>query len=328
MSSASARVTENESLDDRARAILGGARRSLLAVRTRESVIYAVLIACGLFSLLVTAAIVGVLLTETLNFFRADEVTLSNFLGSTKWNPLLGNDKSFGIWALISGTMLVTVVAMSIALPLGLVTAVYLSEYAPAMVRGVLKPMLEVLAGVPTVVYGFFALMVITPKLQDYQAYFGEFNIFNAMSGGIAVGILCLPTVTSLAEDALQAVPNALREAAYGLGGTRFDATVKVILPAATSGIVSAFLLAVARAIGETMIAAIACGSRPQVTMDPRNEIQTMTGFMVQMAGGDVSNFGTEYYSMYAVAFTLFIITLTLTMIGNLVRLRFRETYE
>ena len=325
MSSASASVTENESLDERARAILGGARRSLLAVRTRESVIYAVLIACGLFSLLVTAAIVGVLLTETLNFFRADEVTLSNFLGSTKWNPLLGNDKSFGIWALISGTMLVTVVAMSIALPLGLVTAVYLSEYAPATVRGVLKPMLEVLAGVPTVVYGFFALMIITPGLQEY---FGEFNIFNAMSGGIAVGILCLPTVTSLAEDALQAVPIALREAAYGLGGTRFDATVKVILPAATSGIVSAFLLAVARAIGETMIAAIACGSRPQVTLDPRNEIQTMTGFMVQMAGGDVSNFGTEYYSMYAVAFTLFIITLTLTMIGNLVRLRFRETYE
>ena len=325
MSSASASVTDDESLDERARAILGGARRSLFAVRAREVAIYVVLIACGLFSLLVTAAIVGVLLTETLNFFRADEVTVSNFLGSAKWNPLLGKEKSFGIWALVSGTLLVTAVAMLIALPLGLITAVYLSEYAPARVRGTLKPMLEVLAGVPTVVYGFFALMTITPWLQWMNS---DFNVFNAMSGGIAVGILCLPTVCSLAEDALQAVPRSLRDGAYGLGGTRFDATIKVILPAATSGIVSAFLLAIARAIGETMIVAIACGSRPQVTADPRDEIQTMTGFMVQMAGGDVSNFGTEYYSMYAVAFSLFMITLSLTMVGNVVRLRFRETYE
>ena len=325
MSTSSASVTDSVSLDERARAILGGARRSLVVIRAREVVIYAILIACGLFSLLVTAAIVGVLLTETLNFFRADEVTVANFLGSTKWNPLLGNDKSFGIWALISGTLLVTAVAMTIALPLGLITAVYLSEYAPSRVRGFLKPMLEILAGVPTVVYGFFALMTITPWLQWMSS---DFNVFNAMSGGIAVGILCLPTVCSLAEDALRAVPVSLREGAYGLGGTRFDATIKVILPAATSGIVSAFLLAIARAIGETMIVAIACGSRPQVTADPRDEIQTMTGFMVQMAGGDVSNFGTEYYSMYAVAFSLFMITLSLTMVGNVVRLRFRETYE
>ncbi|MDA8746540.1 phosphate ABC transporter permease subunit PstC, partial [Rubripirellula amarantea] len=226
---------------------------------------------------------------------------------------------------LISGTMSVMVIAMCIALPLGLITAVYLSEYAPPRVRGVLKPVLEVLAGVPTVVYGFFALMVITPTLQWFHSGFG---VFNATSGGIAVGILCLPTVCSLAEDALQAVPRSLRDGVYGMGGTRFDATVKVIIPAALSGIISAFLLAIARAIGETMIVAIACGSRPQVTLDPRDEIQTMTGFMVQMAGGDVSNFGTEYYSMYAVAFTLFIITLSLTMVGNVVRKRYREAYE
>ena len=325
MTSASASVSNNNDLDERARVILSGTRRSLKVVRSRELAIYALLIGCGLFSLMVTAAIVGVLLTETLNFFRADEVTLGNFLGSAKWNPLLGKEKSFGIWPLVSGTLLVTAVAMLIALPLGLITAVYLSEYAPKRVRGVLKPMLEVLAGVPTVVYGFFALMTITPWLQWMNS---DFNVFNAMSGGIAVGILCLPTVCSLAEDALQAVPRSLRDGAYGLGGTRFDATLKVILPAATSGIVSAFLLAIARAIGETMIVAIACGSRPQVTADPRDEIQTMTGFMVQMAGGDVSNFGTEYYSMYAVAFSLFIITLSLTMIGNVVRLRFREAYE
>ncbi|KAA1261586.1 Phosphate transport system permease protein PstC [Rubripirellula obstinata] len=312
-------------LNDRVRSILAADRRSLRGVRIREIGVYAVLVLCGVFSLLITIAIVGVLLTETLNFFRSDEVTLSNFLGSGQWTPLLGSTKSFGIWALISGTMLVTVIAMAIALPLGLITAVYLSEYAPRKVRAVLKPVLEVLAGVPTVVYGFFALVTITPFLQWLH---GGFNVFNATSGGIAVGILCLPTVCSLAEDALQAVPSSLRDGAYGLGGTRFDATVKVILPAALSGIISAFLLAIARAIGETMIVAIACGSRPQVTGDPRDEIQTMTGFMVQMAGGDVSNFGIEYYSMYAVAFTLFMITLSLTMIGNVVRRRYREAYE
>ena len=312
-------------LNDRVRSILASERRSMRGVRVREIGVYAVLVFCGIFSLLITVAIVGVLFTETLNFFRSDEVTVSNFLTSGQWTPLLGNTKSFGIWALISGTMLVTVIAMAIALPLGLITAVYLSEYAPRKVRNVLKPVLEVLAGVPTVVYGFFALVTITPFLQWMH---GGFNVFNATSGGIAVGILCLPTVCSLAEDALQAVPGSLRDGAYGLGGTRFDATVKVILPAALSGIISAFLLAIARAIGETMIVAIACGSRPQVTADPRDEIQTMTGFMVQMAGGDVSNFGTEYYSMYAVAFTLFMITLSLTMIGNVVRRRYREAYE
>jgi len=175
------------------------------------------------------------------------------------------------------------------------------------------------------VVYGFFALTTITPILQWLH---GGFHVYNAMSGGIAVGILCLPTVCSLTEDALQAVPQSLREGGYGLGGTRFDVSLKVIVPAALSGIISAFLLAIARAIGETMIVAMAVGSRAQLTLDPREEMQTMTGFMVQMAGGDVSNFGIEYFSMYAVAFTLFVMTLTLTMIGNMVRRRFRETYE
>ncbi|MGV3484587.1 MAG: phosphate ABC transporter permease subunit PstC [Planctomycetaceae bacterium] len=294
-------------------------------VRAKELVIYFLLILCGLFSLLVTASIIFVLTTETLKFFGAEEVTLSNFLGSTQWNPLLGGTKSFGIWALISGTMLVTVIAMCIALPLGLVTAIYLSEYAPKRVRSSLKPVLEVLAGVPTVVYGFFALMTITPILQWLHE---GFDVYNATSAGIAVGILCLPTVCSLAEDALQAVPRSLRDGAYGLGGTRFDVSVRVVLPAALSGIISAFLLAIARAVGETMVVALAAGSLPQVTFDPREQIQTMTGFMVQMAGGDVSNYGTEYFAMYAVAFTLFVVTLALTMIGNAIRRRFREAYE
>lgn len=312
-------------IDEKARQILSRPKRNLGITRTREILIYVALIACGLFSLLITVSIIGVLFTETLRFFQFDEVTVTNFLGSAEWTPLLGATKSFGIWGLISGTLLVTGIAMAFALPLGLITAIYLSEYSPRKVRDVLKPILEVLAGIPTVVYGFFALMTITPFLQWVHQ---GFNVYNAMSAGLAVGILCFPTVCSLAEDALQSVPSSLRDGALGLGGTRFDATLKVILPAALSGIISAFLLAVARAIGETMIVALAAGSRPQATLDPRDEIQTMTGFMVQMAGGDVSNFGTEYFSMYAVAFTLFLITLSLTMLGNLVRRRFRETYE
>ena len=322
---ADSRPTIGDSLEQRARTLLSRKRRSLVATRIRERGIFFVLICCGLFSLLITISIVFVLLVETVKFFQFDEVTISNFIGSAAWTPLLGATKSFGIWGLVSGTLLVTAIAMAFALPFGLITAVYLSEYAPRRVRNVLKPVLEVLAGIPTVVYGFFALTTITPFLQWVH---DGFNVYNAMSAGIAVGILCFPTVCSLAEDALQAVPNTLRDGALGLGGTRFDATVKVIVPAALSGIVSAFLLAIARAIGETMIVALAAGSRPQATIDPRDEIQTMTGFMVQMAGGDVSNYGTEYFSMYAVAFTLFVMTLSLTMIGNLVRKRFRETYE
>lgn len=312
-------------LDDRVGKYLGRSQRSLKLVRGQETVIYAMLIASGLFSLLITGAIIYVLAIETIAFFRSDGVTFANFFGSTTWNPLLGGTKSFGIWALVCGTMLVTAIAMLIALPLGLITAIYLSEYAPRRVRNVLKPVLEVLAGVPTVVYGFFALMTITPILQWLHS---GFSVYNAASAGIAVGILCLPTVCSLAEDALQAVPRGLREGAYGLGATRFDVSVKVVVPAALSGIISAFLLAIARAVGETMIVALAAGSLAQATLDPRQQVQTMTGFMVQMASGDVSNYGTEYYSMYAVAFTLFIMTLALTMVGNIVRRRFRETYE
>src|SRR6056297_2056996 len=224
-------------LNDRVRDLLAGDRRSLVAVRASEFLVYVLLVACGIFSLVVTVSIVGVLLRETLSFFRFEQVSLANFLGSTEWTPLLGKTKSFGIWALIGGTLMVTTIAMLVALPLGLVTAVYLSEYAPRKVRDVLKPVLEVLAGIPTVVYGFFALTTITPMLQWFH---DGFNVFNAMSGGIAVGILCLPTVCSLAEDALQAVPSSLREGGYGLGGTRFDVSVKIIFPAALSGIISA----------------------------------------------------------------------------------------
>ncbi|MEM8670690.1 MAG: phosphate ABC transporter permease subunit PstC [Planctomycetota bacterium] len=327
MSSVAAGDPEMESLEKSVEQFLQKPRKNLALVRLREAIVFFLLICCGLFSLLVTVSIVFVLISETITFFDFDAVTLGSFVGSAKWSPQegLGDTQNFGVWGLISGTLLVTTIAMCFALPLGLITAIYLSEYAPRKVRNALKPILEILAGIPTVVYGFFALTTITPLLQWMH---GGFEIYNATSAGIAVGILCFPTVCSLAEDALQAVPNSLRDGAFGLGGTKFDATVKIIVPAALSGIVSAFLLAIARAIGETMIVALAAGSTPQATLDPRESIQTMTGFMAQTVGGDISNFDIEYYSLYAVAFSLFLMTLTLTMIGNLVRRKFREAYE
>ena len=300
-------------------------RRSMQ--RLREGCVFAGLSFSGAFSILVTITIIAILSVEAWRFFAQDRVTLSGFLFSTEWNPLAKDpeQKRFGVWPLMTGTLVVTVVAMAVALPMGLVTAIYLSEYASQRIRAVLKPTLETLAGIPTVVYGFFALTVITPALKTLH---DGFNAYNAMSGGIAVGILCLPMVSSLAEDALEAVPRSLREAAYGLGGTRFEVATKVVVPAALSGIVASFLLAMARAIGETMIVALAVGSVAQLTIDPRDQMQTMTGYMVQMAGGDVSHFGPEYYSVYAVAAVLFVITFALTIAGQFLRRWFREVYQ
>lgn len=299
--------------------------RSLRGTYAREWAVKLLLAACAAISIFTTIAIVFVLFTEAANFFASDEVTFYEFATGRKWNPLIGAEKHYGVLALVTGTLWVTVIAMVVALPLGLVTAIYLSEYADPRVRALLKPTLEILAGIPTIVYGFFAVTVITPTLQFFH---NGFDSFNVTAAGIAVGILCLPIVSSLVEDALQAVPRSLREGAYGLGATKFEVSVKVVVPAALSGIISAFLLAISRAVGETMIVALAAGSRPHFALDPRGEAQTMTGWMVQMANGDVSNFGTEYYSMYAVAVVLFVITLTLTFTGNVVRQRFREEYQ
>ncbi len=302
-----------------------GRPRSKTAQRVRERLIQAGLVGCALFSILITASIVVILAAEAIQFFRLDEVSITEFFFGTEWSPLLGAEKHFGIWPLICGTLLVTAVAMSVALPLGLITAVYLSEYAPPRLRAVLKPTLEVLAGIPTVVFGFFALTVITPGLISLHE---GFEIYNAFSAGIAVGIMCLPIVTSLTEDALQAVPRALRAGAFGLGATRFEVSVKIVLPAALSGIVAAFLLAIARAVGETMIVALAAGSSPNMTLDPRESVQTMTGYMVQIFLGDASNYGPEYLSSYAVAFMLFVMTFGITVIGQKIRKRFREVYQ
>lgn len=300
--------------------------RSLNRVRLGESVIYAILIGCTAFSILVTVAIVVLLLSQTVHFFGFPDVSLAEFVAGTQWSPLLGAKKHFGVLPLVTGTMLIAAVAMAVAVPLGLMSAVFLSEYAPRKVRSVIKPILEVLAGIPTVVYGFFALIVITPFLRDALGL--EVDYYNALSAGIAVGILCLPTVCSLAEDALQAVPQSLREAAYGLGGTRFDVAVRVVVPAALSGIVSATLLAISRAVGETMIVALAAGSVASMTVNPLRQVQTITAYITQVAKGDVENFGVEYYSIYAVATTLFLMTLTLTVVGHIVRKRYQEAYD
>jgi phosphate transport system permease protein len=303
-----------------------GARpKSKAARNVWERSVMTTLILCGLFSVLTTFSIIVVLAVETRQFFSLPGVRVSEFLTGTQWSPLLGAEKHFGIWPLVCGTLLVTGVAMLLALPLGLVTAVYLSEYAPRKLRAFLKPILEVLAGIPTVVYGFFALTVITPSLQWLH---NGFDVYNATSAGIAVGIMCLPIVCSLAEDALQAVPRSLREGAFALGSTKFDVSVRVVVPAALSGIVASFLLAIARAVGETMIVALAAGNLAQMTADPREQIQTMTAYMVQIFLGDASNFGPEYLSSYAVAASLFILTFVLTLIGHRVRVRFREVYE
>ncbi len=308
--------------------------RSRSARRLREAGVRMLLTSSAGFSILITAGIIGVLAIETFRFFTVEfqspsgemvRASFWEFITGTRWSPLLGAEKHFGIWPLISGTLMVTLVAMSVAVPFGLVTALFLSEYAPRRLRSVLKPILEVLAGVPTVVYGFFALTFITPLLRSVH---DGFEIYNVLSAGIAVGIMCLPIVVSISEDSLAAVPRALREGAFGLGATKFDVSIKVVIPAGLSGIVAASLLAVARAVGETMIVALAAGNLAQMTLDVREGAQTMTAYMVQIFLGDVSNFGPEYYSAYAVAATLFLMTFALTVIGHRIRVRFREVYE
>ena len=295
----------------------------------RERVVTALLVGCAVFSILVTLAIVVVLASETGAFFAHPGVSVWEFLTGTNWAPLLGTEKHFGILPLVSGTLLVTGVAGCVAMPTGLVVAIYLSEYAPRRARAIIKPMLELLAGIPTVVYGYFALVVITPLLQKL----GHVEVYNVLSAGIAVGIMCLPIVCSLSEDALRAVPRSLREGAFAVGATRLDVSVRVVTPAALSGIIAAFLLALARAIGETMIVALAAGGLAHM-MDPLHPIdalttpsQTMTAFMVQVFLGDAASGGVEYLSCYAVASVLFVMTFILTVARHMVMKRYREAY-
>jgi phosphate transport system permease protein len=289
--------------------------------RLVEFLIEKALFLCAAGSILVTAGIIFVLLFETLAFLR--EVSLVEFLFGTVWTPLF-YDKQFGILPLLVGTLLASSVAMVVALPAGLLTAIYLSEYAPSRVRRTVRPVLEVLAGVPTVVYGYFALQFVTPLLQTFIPGLAGFN---ALSPGIVMGIMILPLVSSLSEDALHSVPNGLREGAFALGATRMQATLRVVVPAAFSGISAAAVLAVSRAIGETMIVAIAAGQQPRLTFDPRVPIETMTAYIVQVSLGDTPAGTLEYRTIFAVGMMLFVSTFLLNLLSNWLRERFREEY-
>ncbi|MCL7926810.1 MAG: phosphate ABC transporter permease subunit PstC [marine benthic group bacterium] len=290
--------------------------------RWGERLIAVGLFLCGLVSILTTVGIVVVLVTESAGFFR--EVPLLEFLTGTRWSPLFA-DQHFGILPLLNGTLLIALGAMVIALPIGLTSAIYLSEYASLKVRGVIKPVLEVLAGIPTVVYGYFALTFVTPIIR---AVFPETGIFNAASGAIVVGIMIIPMVASLSEDALNAVPQSLREAAYGLGATKFEVSTKVVVPAALSGIVASFILAISRAIGETMAVTLAAGATPKMTLNLLESVQTMTAYIVQISLGETPHGTLEYSTIFAVGLVLFLITLGMNLLSQRVTRKFREVYE
>ncbi len=292
--------------------------------RIGEAFIQGFLFVCGAVSILTTLGIVVVLGKESWLFFGSDKVNLLEFFGTTKWQPAIGQ---FGIWPLVNATLMTTTFAMLVAIPLGLAVAIYLSEYASARARSILKPVLEVLAGIPTVVYGYFALTFMTPLLRSI---FGQqvVEVYNTASAGIVMGILILPLVSSMSEDALSAVPRSLREASYALGATRLETAVKVVVPAALSGIAAAVIVAISRAIGETMIVAIAAGSGPAFTFNPFKAAETMTGHIVRISGGDLSYDSIDYNSIFAIGLMLFVITLTLNIISRSVVRRFREVYE
>ncbi|MFC4779630.1 phosphate ABC transporter permease subunit PstC [Paenibacillus sp. GCM10023252] len=276
---------------------------------------------CASISVLTTIGIVITLVTETYHFF--EKIPVLDFLFGTKWSPLI-TPKSFGVIPLLSGTLLITLIACLVAIPIGLASAIYLSEYAPTRVRKIVKPILEVLAGVPTIVYGYFALSFVTPIIQNI---FPSAGVFNALAAGLVVGIMIIPMVCSLSEDAMSAVPRSLRDGAYALGATRFEVALKIVVPAAFSGIVASSVLAFSRAIGETMIVTVAAGATPIMTLNPLDSIQTMTAYIVQVSLGDTPHGTVEYGTIFAVGMTLFVITFLLNILAQYVARRFREEY-
>ena len=293
-------------------------------LRPGEFFIQGFLFFCGAFSILTTLGIVYEVGKEALLFFGNPQVNLWEFFTGSKWQP---QASQFGILPLVSATLMTTFIAMLIAVPLGLCVAIYLSEFATPRTRSLLKPILEVLAGIPTVVYGYFALTFMTPLLR---AIFGRdvVDIYNTASAGIVMGILILPLISSMSEDALSAVPRALREAAYGLGATRLETAVKIVVPAAISGLAAAFIVGISRAVGETMIVAIAAGAGPNFTLNPFKGAETMTGHIVRISGGDLSYDSIDYNSLFAIGILLFFITLALNIISQRIVRRFREVYE
>ncbi len=290
--------------------------------RLGEQTIQVLLAACALVTVATTLGIIWTLASETFLFFQ--KVSIFEFLSETQWTPLF-TTKHFGIWPLLTATVLAAVIATLVGGPLGLLAAVWLAEYAPDKARRVVKPVLEVLAGIPTVVYGYFALLFVTPFLQRFLS---DMSVFNAISPGIVMGIMILPLVASMSEDAMTAVPRSLREAAYALGATRMEVVRRVVLPASASGVMAAFILAVSRAIGETMIVAIAMGQQPSFTLNPLVPMETMSAFIVQISLGDTPHGTLEYQTIFAVGTTLFVMTLILNVISHLIIRHFREVYE
>ena len=283
----------------------------------------AFLLAATGVSVLTTVGIVLVLIFETVAFFA--EVSLWEFFGGTVWAPLIA-PREFGVLPLVSGTLLVAAIAIVVAMPLGLVIAIYLAEYAGRRTRSLVKPFLEILAGVPTVVFGFFALTFVTPKL--IQPLIPGTNVFNAASAGTVVGLMVLPMVATISEDAMAAVPRALREAAHALGATKLEVSLRVVVPAALSGIIASFILAMSRAVGETMAVAIAAGSTPLLTLDPTQSVQTITGYIAQVSLGDTPQNSLEFKTIFAVGMTLFVLTLALNLASQLFVRRYRNVYQ
>ncbi len=277
---------------------------------------------CSYISIITTCLIIYILLSESLEFFKI--ISLTEFLFGTHWEPLL-EPKSFGVLPLLFGTLLIVIGSAFICIPLGLVIAVYLSQYASIKTRRIIKPILEILAGIPTVVYGYFALTFITPILRIFLP---STEIFNALSGSIVVGIMILPMVSSLCDDALQAVPKSLKEGGYALGTTSFEVIKGILVPSAFSGIVASFVLAISRAFGETMAVTLAAGATPQFTLNPLESIQTMTAYIVQVSLGDTPAGGIEYQTIFAVAALLFTVTLLMNLISNFIMNKYREEYD
>jgi phosphate transport system permease protein len=291
-------------------------------MRTKEKIIEVVMMCCSFLTVLTTISIIVVLAVDTFKFFT--EVSIVDFFTDTQWTPLF-SDKHFGILPLLSGTLLTTTIAILFAVPLGLVIAVYLNEYASKKFTSIVKPILEVLAAIPTVVYGFFALQFVTPMLQSFIP---GLRGFNALSPGLVMGVMIIPYITSLSEDALRSVPSSLREASYGMGATKFQTAFKVMIPAASSGIIISIILAISRALGETMIVAIAAGQEPNLTFNPMESVETITTYIVQVSMGDVPQDSLEYRTIFAAGMTLFLFTFILNNISFWMRKKFQNKYE
>ena len=294
----------------------------MLHRRSKEKIIEGIMMACSFITILTTISIIVILAVDTVKFFG--EVSIVDFLTDTQWTPLF-SDKHFGILPLLSGTLLTTTIAILFAVPVGLIIAIYLNEYASPRFTAIVKPILEILAAIPTVVYGFFALQFVTPLLQNMIP---GLRGFNALSPGLVMGVMIIPYITSLSEDALRAVPKSLREASYGMGATKLQTALRVMIPAASSGILVSIILAISRALGETMIVAIAAGQEPNLTFNPLESVETITTYIVQVSMGDVPQDSLEYRTIFAAGMTLFVFTFILNNVSFWLRKKFQNQYE